>query len=397
MPCDEQPKPADARPTVLVIDDELGPRESLRFLLKDDYRVLCADEVGRGMQLLHEHAPDLVIMDIRMPGQNGIEGLREIRKRDSELAVIMLTGFAAVGTAQEAIRHEASDYMEKPFDASEMRRAVRHHVEQTRLRRKRSKLLNEADTLDQRIRELQGKDLMAELGQSSAEFVHDLRNALAVVTGSSSLLRLEVEELQQRRQADAPSEANRYLDMQERAMQQCIEMLDTWQRLIKQNPQQQTRFFVHEFVRDCTETRRPAVQAAGAQLTCEALGEDVELLGDRVQLTRVLTNLILNAIHALPAENGRIHIRSEILDTWVRISVSDNGCGISEENLQRIFTPYFTTRRKLGGMGLGLFIAQKVAQSHGGAMSVTSALGKGSTFTLQLPRTAPVTGADGAA
>jgi len=395
MTCTEQ-KTADARPTVLVIDDELGPRESLRFLLKDDYRVLCADEVGRGLILLHEHTPDVVIMDIRMPGQNGIEGLREIRKRDSELAVIMLTGFAAVGTAQEAIRHEASDYMEKPFDATEMRRAVRHHVEQTRLRRKRNKLLSEADSLDQRIRELKGKDLMAELGQSSAEFVHDLRNALAVVTGSSSLLRLEIEEMQQRR-TNAPSEASRYLDMQERAMEQCIEMLDTWQRLIRQNPQQQTRFFIHAFVRDCIEARRPAVQASQAQMTFESLGEDVELLGDRVQLTRVLTNLIVNAIHALPAENGRIHVCSEILDTSVRISVSDNGCGISEENLPRVFTPYFTTRRKLGGMGLGLFIAQKVAQSHGGTMSVESALDKGSKFVLKLPRAAAVTGANGAA
>lgn len=396
MPCDEQPKTADERPTILVIDDELGPRESLRFLLKDDYRVVCADDVGRGLKLLQEHKPDLVIMDIRMPGQNGIEGLREIRKRDAELAVIMLTGFAAVGTAQEAIRHEASDYMEKPFDASEMRRAVRHHVEQTRLRRKRSKLLGEAVTLDQRLRELQGKDLMAELGQSSAEFVHDLRNALSVVTGSSSLLRLEVEELQQR-QTDTPSEARHYLDMQERAMEQCIEMLDTWQRLIKHNPQQQTRFFIHELARNCAETRRPAVQAARAQMTFEAVGEDIELLGDRVQLTRVLTNLILNAIHALPAENGRIQVRSETLDTEIRISVSDNGCGISEENLQRVFTPYFTSRRKLGGMGLGLFIAQKVAQSHGGTMRVESALDKGSTFTLQLPRATPVTGPDGEA
>lgn len=394
MTC-KQPKQSDTSPTVLVIDDELGPRESLRFLLKDDYRVVCADEVGRGLQLLDEHAPDLVIMDIRMPGRSGIEGLREIRKRDTDLAVIMLTGFAAVGTAQDAIRHEASDYMEKPFDAAEMQRAVRHHIEQTRLRRKRSRLLNEADTLDQHIRELQSKDLMVELGQSSAEFIHDLRNALTVVTGSSCLLRLEVEGLQQRQTGD-PSEARHYLDMQERAMQQCVEMLDTWQRLIKQNPQQQTRLLTHAFVRDCMESSQLAVQAANAQLTCEMLGEDIELLGDRTQLTRVLTNLILNALHALPAQGGRIRVCSEIRDTEVRISVSDNGCGISEQDLPRIFTPDFSTRRKLGGMGLGLFIAQKVAQAHKGFMRVESVLGEGSTFTLQLPRTAlaPVTDAD---
>jgi signal transduction histidine kinase len=385
----EQPKLADARPTILVIDDELGPRESLRFLLKDEYRVFCADAVERGLQLLREHAPDVVVMDIRMPGLSGIDGLREIRKLDSELAVIMLTGFAALDTAQEAIRHEASDYLEKPFDASEMRRTIQRHVEQTRLRRKRSKLLNEADELDRRIRDLQGKDRLLELGQSSAEFVHDLRNTLTLVSGSSSLLRREVEELQQR-QTDAPSEAGHYLDMLESSMLQCVEMLDTWQRLIRQAPQQQTRFRVHELVCASVETCRPAAKTARAQLSCETIGDDVELLSDRVQLSRVLANLIHNAVHALPPENGLISVRSEILDTSVRLSVKDNGCGISEENQRHIFSPDFTTRRTLGGMGLGLFIAQKVAQAHGGTLTVESAVNKGSTFTLVLPRAGTV-------
>ncbi|MEI7901649.1 MAG: hybrid sensor histidine kinase/response regulator [bacterium] len=383
-PC-EQTKHADIRPTILVIDDELGPRESLRFLLKDDYSVVCADTVERGLQLLHEQTPDTVIMDIRMPGRDGLDGLRAIRKLDSELAVIMLTGFAAVGTAQEAIRSEASDYMEKPFDAAEMRRTVQRHIEQTRLRRKRSKLVSEADALDRRLSELQGKDRLAELGQSSSEFVHDLRNALAMVTCSSNLLRLELEELQQR-QATTPSEASRYLDMLENAMRQCVEMLDTWQRLIRQSPQQQTPFRVHEFVCACVETCRPATQAARAHMACETHGDDVDLLGDRVQLARVLTNLIQNAIHALPADNGLIRVRSEILDTSVRVSVCDNGCGISEANMQHIFSPNFTTRRTLGGMGLGLFIAQKVAQAHGGTLTVESTVNQGATFTLLLPR-----------
>ena len=389
----EQPNQVDAHPTILVIDDELGPRESLRFLLKDDYRVLCADTVERGLQLLHEQPPDTVIMDIRMPGRDGIAGLREIRTLDPELAVIMLTGFAAVGTAQEAIRHEANDYMEKPFDAQEMRRAVRRHVEQTRLRRKRSSLLKEADALDRRICALQDKDRLAELGQSSEEFVHDLRNILAIVTGSSGLLRQEIQDLQQR-QADNPSEAGNYLDMQEQAMRRCVDMLDTWQRLIRQIPERQTRFRAHEFARTCVESCRPAVSAGNAQVAFEAFGDDVELLGDRVQLARVLANLIQNAIHALPADNGQIRIRSESLDGAVRVSVSDNGCGIPAENLQYVFSPNFTTRQKLGGMGLGLFIAQKVAQAHGGSVTVESTVNQGATFTLLLPRAASVTGGD---
>jgi len=385
MMTSEQPKPDDARPTILVIDDELGPRESLRYLFKDDYQVLCADSVACGLHLLREQAPDTVIMDIRMPVQNGIAGLREIRKLDSELAVIMLTGFAALGTAQEAIRHEASDYMEKPFDASEMRSVVRHHVEQTRLRRKRSRLLNEAESLDWRISELQGKEWLAELGKTSAEFVHDLRNMLTMVTGSSSLLRMEVEDLQQR-QAQIPSEAGHYLDSLEIAMSHCVEMLNMWQRLIRQSPQQQTRFLVHEFVNTCVESCRFVAQAVGVQVTFEKLGNDVELLGDSIQLARVLTNLVQNAIKALPADNGQICVRSEILDASICVSVSDNGCGISEENLKHIFSPNFTTRHAHGGMGLGLFIAQKVVQVHGGTLTVQSTVNQGTTFFLRLPR-----------
>jgi len=87
MSC-EQLRQADTPPTLLVIDDELGPRESLRFLFKDDYHVMCADTVDRGLQLMQEKSPDTVIMDIRMPVRSGIDGLREIRRLDSDLAVI---------------------------------------------------------------------------------------------------------------------------------------------------------------------------------------------------------------------------------------------------------------------------------------------------------------------
>jgi len=381
----EQPQPDDARPTILVIDDELGPRESLRYLLKNDYQVLCADSVARGLQLLREQAVDAVIMDIRMPEQNGITGLREIRKIDSELAVIMLTGFAALNTAQEAIRHEASDYMEKPFDASEMRNVVRFHVEQTRLRRKRSRLLNEANVLERRISNLQSEnESLAELEQFSAELVHDLRNALTTLNSSSIILRLEVEELQH--QAQASSEAGHYLDMLDNAMSHCVDMLNMWQRLNRQELQQQTQFLVHEFCNTCVEPCRFAAQAVGVQVTFEKIGNDVELFGDSLQFKRVLTNLVQNAINALPAENGQVCVRSEICDTSVCVSVSDNGCGISEENLKHIFSPDFSTRRAHGGMGLGLFIAKKVAQLHGGTLTVESTVNQGTTFFLRLPR-----------
>ena len=90
---------ASELPQVLVIDDEMGPRESLRMLLKPNYQVYTADSVDAGIKLLKEKHPDAVITDIRMPGASGIDGLRRIREIDPHVAVIMLTGFGALETA----------------------------------------------------------------------------------------------------------------------------------------------------------------------------------------------------------------------------------------------------------------------------------------------------------
>ncbi len=109
-------------PQILVIDDEMGPRESLRMLLKPNYQVHTADCVEAGLKLLKEKQPDTIVMDIRMPGMSGIEGLRQIREIDPNLSVIMLTGFGALDTAKEALRLGANDYISKPFDAHEMQR-----------------------------------------------------------------------------------------------------------------------------------------------------------------------------------------------------------------------------------------------------------------------------------
>ncbi|HUE40807.1 MAG TPA: response regulator, partial [Chthoniobacterales bacterium] len=97
-------------PQILVIDDEMGPRESLRMLLKPNYQVHTADCVEAGIKLLKEKNPDTIVMDIRMPGVSGIEGLRQIREIDPHLSVIMLTGFGALDTAKEALRLGANDY-----------------------------------------------------------------------------------------------------------------------------------------------------------------------------------------------------------------------------------------------------------------------------------------------
>src|SRR5260370_39522249 len=182
-------------PQVLVIDDEMGPRESLRMLLKPYYNVHTADCVDAGLRLLQEKQPDTVVMDIRMPGATGIEGLRKIREIDPNLSVIMLTGFGALETAQEALRLGANDYINKPFDAVQMREVIGRNVERTRLQRQSEVTGRELHELNERLRnELAQKERLASLGQASAEFVHDLSNPLTIVWGYVQILAKKLEQ-----------------------------------------------------------------------------------------------------------------------------------------------------------------------------------------------------------
>src|SRR5260370_38874648 len=158
-------------PQILVIDDEMGPRESLRMLLKPNYQVHTADCVEAGIKLLKEKQPDTIVMDIRMPGLSGIEGLRQIREIDPHLSVIMLTGFGALETAKEAVRLGANDYISKPFDAREMREVISRNVARTRAHRTSETAASEIKELNNRLlEELAKKERLAAMGQPSAEF-----------------------------------------------------------------------------------------------------------------------------------------------------------------------------------------------------------------------------------
>ncbi|MFZ4397235.1 MAG: sensor histidine kinase [Kiritimatiellia bacterium] len=378
----------DTTSTVLVIDDELGPRESLRFLLKNEYRVLCANSVNCGLELLQENHPDVVILDIRMPDRNGIEGLREIRRLDADVAVIMLTGYSALDTAQDAVRLEANDYMEKPFDAAAMRCAVKRHIARTRVRRQREKVSREAEQLQQRLAdELRRYERFAELGQASAEFVHDIRNAFTVLSGSAELLRIEL--------IDAPQvpampsvETVDNLGMLNRTVRRCGELLDTWQRLIHHDPSAFTTVDLCALAREVAVSCQPLAQAAHARIVCEQEHDNVLVVGDPVQLSRAIANIVNNAIQALPPSDGVVQLvvardRRDAANACLR--VIDNGCGISPEHIEQVFNAEFTTKRSRGGKGLGLFIVRKIIEGHGGCVTASSEVGRGATLTLTVP------------
>ncbi len=108
------------------------------------------------------------------------------------------------------------------------------------------------------------------------------------------------------------------------------------------------------------------------------------VVADFNQLVQVIINLVVNAVQAV-SEGARVTIRTSAADGWVRIAVSDTGCGIPRENLDKIFTPFFTTKDEVKGVGLGLAVSYGIVERHGGRIEVASKVGRGSTFTIVLP------------
>jgi len=126
-------------------------------------------------------------------------------------------------------------------------------------------------------------------------------------------------------------------------------------------------------------------ELTGVKVVTEDISPEPPVMADFGQLQQVFVNLVVNAIEATP-EGGRITIRSSLDDSgWVRVSVQDTGCGISRDNMEKLFTPFFTTKGLEKGVGLGLAVSYGIIERHGGRIEVQSEVGKGSTFSVYLP------------
>jgi len=374
------------RDRILVIDDELGPRESLRFLFKDEYDVVCTDSVDAGMAALRSVTPDVIIMDIKMPGKTGIEGLKEIRAVDSEIAVIMLTGFGSLETAQEAIRHGANDYVKKPFDTREMRDIVRKYVDKTRVSRGRLDAVGELEKLNKQLQsELAGKEQMAQLGQASSEFVHDLRNPLSVICGYVQLL---MDQLQETNSFEGirTDTAREYLARVEKSVFRCQEMAKMWKSLGQRDQTRMMPCSIAEIIEEVSDTSAAIAKEVEGRVQVVPGPADCMVLGDSLQIFRALQNLVSNAIQAFPDSGGLVKVGWSCEGDRVTIDVQDNGCGIPPDKLESIFNPYFTTKEASGGMGIGLFITKKVIENHAGTITITNAPQGGAVACVDLPR-----------
>jgi len=383
--------------TILVVDDELGIREGCRRVLsREGHQVIVATTGEEGWQQIQSGQFDMVLLDIMMPGISGMELLKPIAEFDPNLVCIIITGYATIERAVQAIKEGAYDFIAKPFDASTLLLTIRRGLERRRLSleaRRLAQVEAEKEALERRKAELEREALerraleLERLDRVKSSFTltvaHELRAPVAAI---QSYLRLLLD-------GYIPVEQQReYLA---RAEQRTVEQLELISDLLDlahlQNPDLRIKHEpvnLAESLREVCELMSSRAQEKGVQFTVSVPEETPTISADPKHIKQLWSNLVSNAIK-YTTEGGTVAVTMAMQDKQVVTSVCDTGIGIAPEDLPRIFEEFYRTKAAKEcsemGTGLGLSIVKRILETYQGHIDVQSTVGKGSTFTIRLP------------
>lgn len=399
---------------VLVIDDQPGPRDSLRMILKGTHRVRTASSGPEGLDMIRQQKPDLVFLDIKMPGMDGVEVLQRIKKFDADIEVAIITAYAAVESAQEAVRYGALDYLTKPFGLNDVRDVVARALQRQQKRAEQeamtAQLRQISETLARRLGELTNQPGDADptalyeqltsahssiadqlsrvgrlnaIGEIAAEVAHDVNNFLSTI-----LLRIEML-LMKTRSSDQLSaeEVAEGLHEMYRVAQDSVQTVERIAGFSRSDPfEPDERLQIEELLREAADTSIGASSRGRDQKIVWELDQIPPIVGNATALRTVFVNLFINARQAMEGP-GEIRVATCQRGNNVEVEISDNGCGMSPGVLERVSQPFFTTKEE--GTGLGLSIAQKIVDRHGGYLLFDSVPDVGTTVTVSLPVEGP--------
>jgi len=404
--------PQPRKPTLLIVDDEEGPRQSLRVIFKDSFNVLMASNGSGGIELAQNNKIDVAVLDIRMSGMSGIEVLERLKFVDPTIEVVMMTAFETSESMKQALRLRACDYINKPFDIATMRAAVTTALERRTLG---SEIRNNVEKLQELQSELQQQRMEEEIartrGEIYASIIHDINGPLTIISGLLQIINQRIGEETQVEGEDLEMVKDR-LKRITRQVTNCIEISRRYLGFLRQNPSENVRVWVNQILGDLGELLRVHPSAKNNQLFIHPLPDDATVSINGTDLIQILLNLTLNAFQCSP-QYHRVEIRGQLLhhpldlahfkdgaeDQFINrdafnnaapllsLSVQDNGPGIAPEVMPRIFEPYFTTRPRASGTGLGLCIVHRLLKQAHGALHAHTKVGQGTVFTVYLPAT----------
>ena len=382
---------------VLVVDDEPVNRQVLVELLGlAGHRVRAAADGVAGLAAVRARTPDLVLLDVMMPGKSGYEVLSELRVHynEAELTVVLLTAKAQERDLVEGFRRGASDYMLKPFSASEVNARVQHQARLRAAMRATAAAESEGDrlrvTLAQAEEQLLHAERLATLGAATASVAHDLLNPLHHVRTAFGWIGERAERLEQAVEA-APAlrqdydALKKYTSLGAASGANALAIADALRLAARSDAGVSEVVHLENVVRDALVILGHKLRGVRVE---QSVDGSVCLRGRRSEALQLVMNLVGNAADALEGSEREKCIRVGISqeEGSVTLVVEDSGPGVPGELQSRIFEPFFTTKPSGVGTGLGLATVRTVVRRWGATLDVgtSDALG-GAAFHVRIP------------
>ena len=366
---------------VLLVDDERDVRDVLRIALADaGYHVLLAENGLSALEIFANMRPSIVITDIKMPFMDGIEVLRRIKQADPETEVIMITGHGDMELAINSLKHQASDFITKPINVDALEVALKRTRERIFMRRQLQEYTTSLEALVQEKSRLQ--DHLSSLGLMIGTISHSIRGLLTGLDGGIYMLgkalknrdEEQIEDGWRTVQLMAGRIRNLVMDILFYAKKRDL----NWQKVDLSHFAEETAHIMENRLKD-----------AGIAFERDFTGDLVDCEIDPSYVHTALMNLFDNAIDACQRSDMNIEPRitfavSPDKDN-ITFSIIDNGVGMNKATQENLFTLFFSSKG-IKGTGMGLYITKTIIEQHGGTISVASAPGQGSRFTISLPR-----------
>ena len=396
------------RPTLLIVDDELGLRQSLKLIFKNDYELLLADNGPLAIELAQKNKIDAAILDIRMENMSGIDVLQGLKAVDPHIEVIMLTAYETIDTIRQALRLGACDYLNKPFEMAAIKRAVANAMDRRSLsfevKANSEKLKDLADELqNQRLDEAETRGRTEIYGS----IIHDINNPLTIMSGLLQLINQRVGDKSSLEGADLENVKERLRGITKQVTS-CIEISRRYLAIMRKDSDGLQRTPASDIIADVGDLLRVNPALKNHELTIAPVAKDVVLRIHGTDLIQILRNLTINALQATDAQH-RVSVHNAIipeplnLDTLgdgpeerfinrdgfcnssplLALTVEDTGPGIAPENMKKLFSQAFTTHSS--GHGIGLSIVHRLVARAEGAIHIRTKVGQGTKFTVYLP------------
>ena len=361
----------DVQDTIVVIDDDYAMRLSCEQILgKTGFAVQSYEDGARGLEGVAALKPSLVVVDLKMPGLSGLEVIPRIQEIDPTIVIVVITGYATIGTAVDAMKAGAYDFLPKPFSPDELRLIVRRGLERRQLVALSRQCEIERELMKRRF----------------VTFVsHQLKTPLVAVHQYLEVL--------QRLEGKPDTEAKR-AEWIDRCLVRAREMrtlIDDWLTLSQLEggvlSRHKTDLDLRELLAHVVEEHADLAARQDVTAALEP-GDALPVHADRTCLGVLFDNLVANAVR-YNRPGGTVRVEGSVTGGEVVVAVRDTGLGIPAADVPYLFDEFYRVRRAdaeaPGGTGLGLPIARRVALEMGGTIEVESTEGTGSTFRVRLP------------